>query len=79
MIIDYDSEADVLYIIFKEKAGPSEYSENAYGVVVRVSRTTGEVVGLTIPQFSRRAEVGEIRIDEIGNIAATARLEELLA
>ncbi|MBI5605668.1 MAG: DUF2283 domain-containing protein [Deltaproteobacteria bacterium] len=52
MWIDYDQEADVLYISFKrpQKATDSEMLEN--GILVRYRG--GQVVGLTILEASKR-------------------------
>ena len=50
--IDYDQEADVLYISFKrpQKATDSEMLEN--GILVRYRG--GQVIGLTILEASKR-------------------------
>jgi len=53
-VIHYDSEADVLYISFGEP-GPAECLDIGDGTVLRIDPETEEVVGLTIPDFSKRA------------------------
>ena len=52
MWIDYDEEADVLYISFKrpQKASDSEMSDN--GVLLRYRGT--ELIGITILEASKR-------------------------
>lgn len=66
MKIDYDKNADVLYIEFRKALGKCEYVENKQGQIVRLDISTGEPVGCTIPLFLRRAEGGEIEIPEVG-------------
>ncbi len=50
--VDYDEEADVLYLSFRKPQHASESDLRDDGVIVRKSR--GEVVGLTILDASNR-------------------------
>ncbi len=50
--VDYDEEADVLYLSFRKPQHASESDLRDDGVIVRKSR--GEVVGLTILDASKR-------------------------
>ena len=54
--IYYDREADVLYISFGEPK-PTEGIEIGDGTILRIDPKTEEVVGLTILNFSKRAEL----------------------
>jgi hypothetical protein len=76
--IDYDSGADVLYITLLDGKRSCRYVENGSGVILRVDRVTSELVGCTIPMFSRRAAEGELDVPEIGNAASTNALAELI-
>jgi uncharacterized protein YuzE len=55
--VDYDEEADVLYVSFKKPshADDSELTED--DIIVR--REKGEVVGMTFLNASKRAGVGK--------------------
>jgi len=54
-VIHYDVEADVLYISFGEPR-PAEGVDIGDGTILRVEPVSGEVVGLTILDFSKRVE-----------------------
>ena len=54
--IHYDREADVLYISFGESK-PAEGIDIGDGTILRIDPKTEEVVGLTILNFSKRAEL----------------------
>ena len=62
MKIDYDDQADVLYFSIRETGRPVLFTENEQGQVLRIDPETGDIVGFTIPMFSRRARQGEIEI-----------------
>ena len=49
--LDYDSEADVMYISFGEPK--KAITEEMGNIGVRINEKTGEVVGLTIIQFMK--------------------------
>jgi uncharacterized protein YuzE len=54
-VIHYDEEADVLYISFGEPR-PAEGLDIGDGTILRVDPKTDEVIGLTLLDFSKRAE-----------------------
>ena len=54
--IHYDREADVLYISFREPK-PAEGIDIGDGTILRIDPKTVEVIGLTILNFSKRAEL----------------------
>ena len=54
--IHYDREADVLYISFG-KPKPAEGIDIGDGTILRIDPKTEEVVGLTILNFYKRAEL----------------------
>lgn len=59
MRISYANHADVLYIVFEETPNKCVYVEMESGIVCRIDEKTDRVVGITVPDFSRRAERGE--------------------
>jgi uncharacterized protein YuzE len=50
--VDYDEEADVLYLSFRKPQGASDSEMPDDGIIVRTHR--GEIVGLTILDASTR-------------------------
>lgn len=50
--VDYDDEADVLYVSFRKPQGATDSEMRDDGIIVRTYR--GEVVGLTILDASTR-------------------------
>lgn len=50
--VDYDDEADVLYLSFRKPQGATDSEVRDDGIVVRTCR--GEVVGVTILDASTR-------------------------
>lgn len=64
MKIDYDKNADVLYITLEHTLPPVTFHENERGQIIRTNEKN-KVIGVTIPMFSRRASENEIVIDEI--------------
>lgn len=67
MTISYDHDADVLYITFRQ-ASDAFYLENAQGDVIRMDRSTGEVLSCTVIGFQRRTEEGEqVSIPQVGS------------
>lgn len=69
MTLSYDKDADVLYVTFKYLPnGSAIYIENESGDILRLDKVSKEVVGCTIPAFSRRAAKGPIIIPEIGSV-----------
>lgn len=78
MKVDYDKRADVLYITFRSHSGKCKYLENGRGQIIRVDALTAEIVGCTIPMFSRRVANGELDIPEIGDAGSTEAISELL-
>jgi len=65
MTVDYDKSTDVLYITFRPATGGSRYVETGRGQILKIEKSTSEIVGVTIPMFSRRAAEGEIQIPEV--------------
>jgi len=51
--LDYDGEADVLYLSFGEPREATDSLEVEDGIIYRIS--DGEVVGITITDFKARA------------------------
>lgn len=51
--VDYDEEADVLYILFKHEEGVDNEALDEDGYVIGKLNMSGEVVGLTIIDASR--------------------------
>lgn len=51
--VDYDSEADVLYLCIKPKL-PSYAEEDEEGIMVRKSIETDEITGITILDFKEK-------------------------
>jgi uncharacterized protein YuzE len=70
MRIEYDKAGDVLYLTLEECAPDAcIFRENGNGDVLRISRDTGEIVGVTIIAFLLRIEKGyEIEVSEIGAV-----------
>jgi len=58
-VINYDAEADVLYISFGNP-GKAEGIDIGDGTILRVNPDTGEVIGITLLDFKRRAESKEV-------------------
>jgi uncharacterized protein YuzE len=54
MRIKYATHADVLYLVFEDTTNKCAYIELESGVVCRVDEVTDRVVGITVPDFSRR-------------------------
>ena len=77
MKLDYDRSADVLYVTFSNGTGKCEYLENSRGHIIKIDSATSEIVGCTIPMFSRRVAEGELEIPEIGPVRLAAALAEL--
>ena len=65
MTLSYDDLADVLYVTMRQVPGECQYIENARGQILKVDPSTSEIVGVTIPMFSRRIKQGEISLAEI--------------
>jgi hypothetical protein len=78
MKIDYDRQADVLYITLLRGKRSCRYVENGHGAILRIDRVTSELVGCTIPMFSRRVSHGGLDIPEIGDALSTEALAELI-
>jgi uncharacterized protein YuzE len=58
-VMDYDSEGDVLYISFGRKPQPADDSDvTEEGVIVRLKE--GKIVGLTIPNLSKRVSIPDL-------------------
>lgn len=81
MTLDYDDDADVLYIVFEETGGPFSYVENGRGDILRIDKPTNRVVGCTVPFLMKRFHVnsGEIRIPEVGGVPFNDEAKELLS
>jgi uncharacterized protein YuzE len=69
MTFDYDKRADVLYVTLRTVASPCRYIENEEGVIFRVELESKEIVGVTIPFFSRLMRSGKVSIPEIASFA----------
>jgi uncharacterized protein YuzE len=63
MVVDYDESADVLYITLDEAVKNVIYEESG-GAILRKGRSNGQVVGITIPMFTRRC-TGLIAIGDL--------------
>ena len=75
MRISYAKRADVLYIVLHETEHSCVYIELESGVICRIDETTDQVVGITIPDLTRRAEHDEtIEIPELDEGMSAARL-----
>lgn len=78
MKISYDRIADVLYITFSK---PQERAAFAFvevnGGVLRIDESTREVIGITIPFFQEKADVG-LELPEIGAVPFTPSTEETI-
>lgn len=51
--VDYDEEADVLYVHFKHEEGVDNEALDEEGYVIGKLNRSGEVIGLTIIEASR--------------------------
>lgn len=78
MTFNYDDDADVLYVTFEEFEGKESYVENNNGDVLRLDPATGKIIGVTIPFFLRRSEMGTIEIPEIGIVPFNTLARKLL-
>ena len=58
-VINYDAEADVLYISFGNPR-KAEGIDVGDGTILRIDPDTGEVIGITLLDFKRRAESKEV-------------------
>jgi uncharacterized protein YuzE len=63
-VINYDEEADVLYVSFG-KPRKAEGIDIGDGTILRVDPETGQIVGITILDFKKRT--GEDGISEEGD------------
>ena len=74
MTFSYDKRADVLYVSFTATQ-PTDYfvTENENGDILKISRSTGAVVGCTIPSFVSRSQKGKVPVPGVGD-----RLEGLV-
>jgi uncharacterized protein YuzE len=63
-VINYDEEADVLYVSFG-KPRKAEGIDIGDGTILRVDPETGQIVGITILDFKKRT--GEDGISEKGD------------
>lgn len=71
---EYDAVQDMLYVLFREKIGPTHYMDapNLAGVMLRYDNVTDEVVGITVHNVQRKllqrlvVEIG----DEVLAVAA---------
>jgi uncharacterized protein YuzE len=59
MKLTYSKHADVLYLKLEDTQNKCAYIELDSGVICRIDETTDRVVGLTIPDFSRRTDSGD--------------------
>lgn len=79
MTLSYDHEADVLYVTFDRRPGQAYiYVENQNGDVLRLDKETRQVVGCTIPFFSKRTADTKVTIPEIGIVPFNASTEDLV-
>jgi len=79
MILDYDDEADVMYIVFEETEAPCSYAENQNGDLLRIDKKSMRVVGCTVPFFSARVkEKGHVDIPGIGGVPLDVEATGLL-
>ena len=73
----YDREADVMYL-FKDKPRRGRPAEIGEDFILRLDATTGEVIGLTIVDFSRHfpafRSTGKRRLPDRGTFSAYAFL-----
>jgi len=58
-VINYDAEADVLYISFGNSR-KAEGIDIGDGTILRIDPDTEEVIGITLLDFKRRAESKEV-------------------
>ncbi len=58
-IINYDAEADVLYVSFG-KPRKAEGIDIGDGTILRIDPDTGEVIGITLLDFKRRTSNSEV-------------------
>lgn len=59
MRISYSKDADVLYISFAPPSGRVASVENSNGDILRIDKSTGEIIGVTIQLFMYRVGTGE--------------------
>jgi uncharacterized protein YuzE len=79
MTFSYDDDADVLYMTFAEKPSKRVYIENDNNDILWVDESSGEVLGCTIMQFTRRLKSGKpIEIPEIGAVQFNDLMQLLL-
>jgi uncharacterized protein YuzE len=60
LIVEYDRIGDILYLSKTEPYTEQESEELDYGVVARLSPTSGEIENLEILFFSKRVASGEV-------------------
>jgi uncharacterized protein YuzE len=66
MRITYSEDADILFLSFSAPAGKIVSVENENGDILRVDRSSGKIVGVSIQLFMQRIKSGEkIEVPEI--------------
>jgi len=79
MEIAYDDDVDVLYVTFEDLRVPCSYVETPTGDILRTEKSSGKIVGVTIPFFRQRLEEkGEITLPEIGHVPFNEQTLKLL-
>jgi len=66
MKLAYDKDSDILYIAFRPSA-PGTFSmlPNADGDLLKIDKMSKDVIGVTILDFSRRANKGKLTVPEV--------------
>jgi uncharacterized protein YuzE len=66
MRITYSRDADVLYVSFSPPKGSVASVENSNGDILRIDKSSGEIIGVTIQLFMYRICKGEkIEVPEV--------------
>jgi hypothetical protein len=79
MTFSYDEDDDVLNVTFDLECKNARYVETENGDIIRFSRETNQIVGVTVPFFAYRSHAGErIEIPEIGVVAFSYVMGELI-
>jgi uncharacterized protein YuzE len=80
MRFKYDRSADVMYVSVLDRT-PQEcfFSENDNGDVLKIDKTTNQVVGVTIISFLSRIQRGfSVDVPEIGELPLKKQATRLL-
>lgn len=65
MTFEYDDLADVLFVSFQAPNGKCFYTYSSEGSILSVDSMSGEIVGVEILAFARKAQSGPVAIPEL--------------